>query len=68
MSSVIVRLQTMQNAQARTKEQSPGFGWASVLVSVRLGMVWHAVRFGLVKFGLVPFRQRAKTERCSSTP
>lgn len=49
MSSLIVRLQTqtMQNAQARTKEQSTDFG------STRHGLACGSVRFGEVWFGSI---------------
>lgn len=50
MSSLIVRLhtQTMQNAQARTKEQSPDF-------VLSFGSTRHALACGSVRFGEVCF-------------
>lgn len=53
MSSLIVRLQTqtMQNAQARTKEQSPDFVLS--FGSTRHGLACGSVRFGEVWFGSI---------------
>lgn len=60
MSSLIVRLQTMQNTQARTKEQSTDLG--SGFGSTRHGLACGSVRFGEVWFVSIVWRQAASQD------